>query len=172
MESAITNKLILLFVLDKMEIPITEQTMLDLCTVDNDWLNYMECRDTLDQLVEAGFVYAAETSESGTMFHITPDGRICLAHFFVKIHSSLREEITEYIRVNRLKYRKKQEYRSDYFKNPDGTYTVVLKIQEPGRPIMELRLLVPDRHKAKTIYRNWCNDAPRVYSSIYSTLVE
>ena len=108
MESAITNKLILLFVLDKMEIPITEQTMLDLCTVDNDWLNYMECRDTLDQLVEAGFVYAAETSESGTMFHITPDGRICLAHFFVKIHSSLREEITEYIRVNRLKYRKKQ----------------------------------------------------------------
>ena len=37
------NKLILLFVLDQMEIPLTENSIIDICTSRNDWLNYMEC---------------------------------------------------------------------------------------------------------------------------------
>ena len=37
------NKLILLFVFDKMESPLSERTLVDMCTSSNDWLNYMDC---------------------------------------------------------------------------------------------------------------------------------
>ena len=37
------NKLILLFVFDKMETALSERTVLDMCTSSNDWINYMDC---------------------------------------------------------------------------------------------------------------------------------
>ena len=36
------NKLILLFVFDKMEVPLSENTVLDMCTSSNNWLAYMD----------------------------------------------------------------------------------------------------------------------------------
>ena len=111
MSSAILDntiyKLIVLFVFDKMEIPITEKTLLDLCSTDNNWLNYMECKETLSGLIDAGFVYHSDDSANGKLYSITPDGRLCLSHFFIRIPSTLRESIAEYIKSNRIKDRKK-----------------------------------------------------------------
>ena len=38
------QKLVILFVFDKMSIPLSEATVLDMCTSDNSWLTYMECK--------------------------------------------------------------------------------------------------------------------------------
>ena len=35
------QKLVILFVFDKMSIPLSESTVLDICKSDNSWLNYM-----------------------------------------------------------------------------------------------------------------------------------
>ena len=168
------NKLILLFVFEKMEIPISEETLVELCSSDNDWIpNYLECKETLVQLVDAGFVYvASQNAQTGPLYTITPDGRVCLAHFFIRIPSSIREDITNFTKENRLRYRKRQEYFSDYRKNPDGSYTVMLRIIEPAQPVLEIKMVVPDRHKAKWIFQNWKENAPQVYAMLYSQLVE
>lgn len=174
MQDSTLNKLILLFVFEKMEIPVSEETLVELCSSDNEWIpNYLECKETLLQLLDAGFVYATTTNaQTGPLYTITPDGRVCLAHFFIRIPSSIREDITEFTKENRVRYRKKQEYLSDYKKNPDGSYTVNLKIIEPAQPVLEINLVVPDRHKAKWIFQNWKENAPQVYASLYSQLVE
>ena len=106
------NKLILLFVFEKMEIPISEETLVELCSSDNDWIpNYLECKETLVQLLDAGFVYvSSQNAQTGPLYTITPDGHICLAHFFIRIPSSIRDDITKYTKENRLRYRKRQEY--------------------------------------------------------------
>lgn len=93
-------------------------------------------------------------------------------HFFIRIPSSIREDITNFTKENRLRYRKKQEYFSDYRKNPDGSYTVTLRINEPAQPVLEIKMVVPDRHKAKWIFQNWKENAPSVYASLFSQLVE
>ena len=51
------NKLILLWVLDKMDIPLTETSILEICTSQNDWVSYMDCKDLLYQLLTAKFIY-------------------------------------------------------------------------------------------------------------------
>ena len=43
------NKLILLYVLDKMEIPLTENSILEICSSQNNWVNWMDCKDLLAQ---------------------------------------------------------------------------------------------------------------------------
>ncbi|MBQ7642836.1 MAG: DUF4364 family protein, partial [Clostridia bacterium] len=83
-----------------------------------------------------------------------------------------REEISIFIKNNRTKYRKRQECVADYYMNKDGTYTVNLKILEPSQPMLELKLVVPNRQTAKDIYKKWEEKAGNVYASVYDLLVD
>ncbi len=56
--------------------------------------------------------------------------------------------------------------------NKDGTYTVYLKIIEPAQPVLELKLVVPNRQIAKDIYKKWGEKAIDVYRNIYESLVD
>ncbi|MBE7090259.1 MAG: DUF4364 family protein [Clostridiales bacterium] len=165
------NKLILLFVFDKMEVPLSENTVLDMCCSSNNWLNYMDCQPILNQLLECGWIYNISTPED-PLYTITPDGRICLANFFISIPASTRTAISLFIKNNRSKYRRKQECVADYFMNKDGTYTVYLKIIEPLQPVFELKLVVPNRQIAKDIYKKWDEKAVDVYRNVYENLVD
>ena len=166
------SKLILLFVFDKMEVPISENTIIDMCCSTNTWINQLECRPMLMQLIEAGFLYKISGSHSETLYTITPDGRLCLAHFFIRIPSTLREQVSEFIKTNRTKYRRRQEYVTDYYKNADNSYTVLLKIVEPSQPALEIKMTVPSRHSAKWINKQWEEKAAQVYATLYDMLVD
>lgn len=167
------HKLILLFVFDKMEMPLSQATVEDLCCGKNDWLNVIDCRLAYAQLIEAGFIYRINTNSShDALYTITPEGRVCLAHFFVRIPSTLRENVSECIKHNRMNYRRKQEYFSDYKKNADGTYTVTLKIIDAFNPIIDINLNVPNRNAAKAIYKKWEDKAAQAYSMLYDLLNE
>jgi DNA-binding PadR family transcriptional regulator len=166
------SKLILLFVFDKMEVPMSENTIMDMCCSTNNWINQLECRPLLAQLIEAGFLCKINQSHGEELYAITPDGRLCLAHFFIRISSSLRESISEFVKNNRNKYRRKQDYITDYYKNVDNSYTVVLKITEPTATVLELKITVPSRHSAKWISKQWENKAAQVYATLYDMLVD
>ena len=171
---ATINKLTLLFVLDKMEIPLTENSIIDICTSRNSWLNYMECKDILWQLNEVGFIYNTDTESEEKRYGITVDGRNCLSHFFLRIPQSLREQITQFVKENRMNFKRSQEYVSDYYKNPDGSHTVVLKIKEPliSQPLLEIKLKAPSRHLAITACRKWKDKAPVVFEHLYDTVID
>ena len=166
------NKLIILFVFDKMEVPISENTVLDMCCSSNNWLAYMDSQPILRQLLDCGWIYDIGGNNGEPLYTITTDGRICLANFFINIPASIREEISLFVKNNRAKYRRKQECVADYYMNKDGTYTVYLKIIEPAQPIMELKLVVPNRQTAKDIYKKWGEKAVDVYRTLYENLVD
>ena len=131
----------------------------------------MDCKPALNNLLENSFIYKLAT-QGEALYSITPDGRICLADFYVQIPSSRREEISIFVKNNRNKYRKRQERVADYFMNKDGTYTVYVKIVEPSQPILEIKLVVADRQTAKTIYKKWEEKADTVYATVYEALVD
>ncbi len=165
------NKLILLFVFDKMEVPLSENTILDMCCSSNNWLAYMDCQPILNQLLDCGWIYNIG-EENEPLYTITMDGRVCLANYYISIPASTREEISKFVKANSARFRKKQECVADYYMNKDGTYTVSLKIIEPTQPPLELKLVVPNRSIAKDIYRKWGDKAPIVFRNIYDTLVD
>lgn len=169
---ALLNKLILLFVFDKMETPLSENTLLDMCTSSNNWMSYMDCKPIISQLRDCGFIYNVNPSGQQPLYAITPDGRMCLANYFVKIPTSTRVDIANFVKANGKRYRKKQECFADYFMNKDGTYTVHLKILEPGQPLLELKFVVPSRQIAKNVYRSWEDKAADFYATVYENLVD
>lgn len=165
------NKLIILFVFDKMETALSERTLVDMCSSSNDWINYMDCMVLIHKLLEDGFIVQIP-SEDDPLYSITPEGRESLANFYINIPISVREEITKFINKNSAKFRNRQECKSDYYQNKDGTYTVYLRILAPVQPMLELKFVVPDKKTANMIYKKWEDKASELYSVVYETLVD
>jgi hypothetical protein len=163
------KKLILLFIFDKMEFPLTDESINEMISDNPDWMTYMDYREALFQLIESKFIY--QSAKGGaTCFNITQDGRGALGHFYTKIPASIREQILNFVRENRTKLKRRQEYTWDYFKNADGTYTVVLRIldQAAGDNLLEIKFKTDTRSRAKAISNNWREKASVVYETIYN----
>lgn len=166
-----TNKVILLYIFDKMGVAMQEDIIIEMA-VANDWMAYIDAKESFAELASSDFLTNVNVRSSTPRYAITSDGRECLQHFYINIPTTLRENIIEHIRQNRLSYRKKQDYSSDYFKNADGTYTVVLKIDSTSVPLMELKLTIQNRNTAKWIYKNWAEKASSIYEFISENLVD
>ena len=170
-DNTVVNKLILLFFMDKMDVPLTDGIILESCYYQNPWLEYMDCVQALNQLMDTGFIYST-THENCTYFSITPDGRACLSHFYSRIPLSTRQEITEFVRENRTTYRRKQEYSTSYHMNPDKTYTVQLKIVDPMKTTLDLKFNVANKELAKQAAAKWGDKAAAVFTMLYEQLVD
>ena len=166
------NKLIVLFVFDKMESPLSESTIVEMCTEVNAWLNYIDCVELIPKLLDNGFICPITSAEEEPLYTITSDGRESLNNFYINIPKSIRDEISTYVKKNSEKPRNKQECKAKYKQNVDGTYTVFVKILAPVQPMLELKFVVPDKKTAQSIYKGWENKASELYSAIYDTLVD
>ena len=166
------NKLIVLFVFDKMESALSSNTILDICSRNNSWLNQMDCLEVLPRLLDDGFICRVASPDEEPLFTITSDGRESLNNFYINIPKSVRDDISAYVKKNSGKLRNRQECKADYFQNVDGTYTVFLVIRAPVQPMLELKFVVPNKKTAQRIYKSWESKAPDLYSAIYDTLVD
>lgn len=166
------NKLIVLFVFEKMETALSERTIVEMCTAGNNWLNYMDCMELLPKLLDDGFICLVSSPDDEPLYSITSDGRESLNNFYINIPKSIRNEIDAFIKKNSGKLRNRQECKADYYQNADGTFTVFLKILAPVQPMLELKFVVPDKKTAQNIYKNWESKASELYSAIYETLVD
>ena len=163
------QKLVILFVFDRMAIPMSEAVLLDICTSENNWLGYMDCKQYLTELLETNLLYRVPKSDC---INITQDGIGCLALFFTRIPSSIRDDINAYARENRMRFKKRQSYFCDYSKNADGTYTVIMRINSDIATLMELKLVVANRQFAKYLYKSWVDKASQTYALIHDTLLD
>ncbi len=169
----VVNKLILLYVFDKMEIPLTEASVIDICTQKNDWINYMDCKDILWQLVEHKFIYRNGPDTKESRYVLSYDGRSCLSHYFQRIPSSLRENITKFAKEERMKIKRNQEYVADFFRHDDGSYTAVLQIKESAvnENILDITIKTRDRAEATAACIKWKEVAPKAYEFIVENLL-
>ena len=165
------SKLILLYVFDQMEIPVTTETLNEMCCSENSWLTYMTLTQVLPELIQARFIVSMQSSNT-EYYKITQEGRDCLNFFYMKIPYSTRRSIGAYIKKNRQLFKRKQEYFTDYHKNKDGSYTVHLKIVDLLGSKLEVELNVANRAEATTACKRWNNSASDVYASIYQILID
>lgn len=168
------NKLILLYVLDKMEIPLTENSILEICSSQNNWVNWMDCKDLLSQLLSSKFIYKPNTDSDENRYNITVAGRACLSQFYTRIPVSMRDEIAQFAQDNKLLFKRNQEYVAKSYKNEDGSYTVDLKILEPmtTEAILSLSIKTDTRHNATIACKKWRELAASVFEYVYSKIIE
>ncbi len=168
------NKLILLYVLDKMEIPLTENSILEICSSQNNWINWMDCKDLLSQLLTSKLVYKPNDDSEENRYNITVSGRGCISDFYTRIPRSMRDEIDKFAQANRLQFKRNQEYVSKNYKNEDGSYTVELRILEPvtANTLFSVIIKADTRNSAMHACKKWRELAPNIYEAVYSKIIE
>ncbi|HHX49533.1 MAG TPA: DUF4364 family protein [Clostridiales bacterium] len=171
-DDSTSNKILLLFVLEKLEIPVTEEVLLQLCSVDNQWIPYFLCRQAIQDLLQSGFIAKIKPTENLAVLSLTQDGIMCISHFYKDIPNSKQKEIAAYINDNRAAYKRQQEFRADYKKTQDGFYMVTLKISQISKVLLEINIEIPEESLAKSIVDGWPQNAPLIYRNLYENLVE
>ncbi len=171
----IQDKLTMIFVVYTMGIPLTEDSILDICSIKNEWIkSYMDCKTIIHDLVDSKLLYKiSDEKDSKELFAVTYEGRECLSHLYKRLSFEKREEISAYLEANKLNVKSAQEYSSTYRKNPDGSYNVELKIYEPQStsPMFILTIKAPTRQSATEAVQKWKTSAPSIYELIYEKLI-
>ena len=76
--------------MDKVEMPLTENSIIEICAVKNNWINYMDCLDLLYQLSEAKLIYKTQCKEGLRIFHklFNPNDPV-LKNFETSLHKRM-----------------------------------------------------------------------------------
>ncbi len=170
----IKNKLLILFILDKYETPINQELLTQMCCVENNWVPYFCFAHFIDELVGARFIFTKPDphNKNDSLLTISEDGKVCLSYFYSSIFKSVRDDVAEYIRNNKLEYRKKQEFVCTYEQNGDGTYSVNCMVLNGEMTMFELKFTVPTKAKANTVAAKWQETAPEVYRTYVEMLID
>ncbi|MBQ8762095.1 MAG: DUF4364 family protein [Clostridia bacterium] len=168
------TKLILLYTLEQMEIPLNEHFIFDICTSRNDWINYMECKMVFPELINFNLIYSPDTDTKAKRYTLTAMGRNCLASFYQDIPENLRAKISEFCKTNRMYFKRLQEYVADFKKNSDGTYMVTMRIIDATSniPTFEIKINLQSRAEAVKAVELWTEKAPSFYEFVYSNLLD
>ena len=167
------TKLILLYMLEQIEIPLSEQFILDICTTRNDWINYMECVSVFHDLLRDGFIYTPDEDAKHCRYTLTAKGRNGLSIYYEEIPEETREAISAFCKTNRMYFKRLQEYVGEFTKNSDGTYLVTLRITETAssKAMFEIKVNLQTRADAVRAIEIWTTKAPSFYEFVYTNLM-
>ncbi len=165
------NKLILLFLLYQMDMPLSTAQIVDFA-VQEEYMDYFSCQQYIAQLLESSMIESDTTESNTTMYTITSEGEEVLRLFSKQIAYSKRNAICEYVSNNKKRIKREFEVVANYFYNNDNDYTVKCGVYEDETALMEINLAVVSKEQAKAIKRNWKNNVTELYGKILSIMID
>ena len=141
------NKLLLLYLLNSMNIQLSELQILRIVT-ENGWMNYFDMKESIFELLESRLIDQHETT-AGNFYSITELGRTTLSYLEKELRNSRRKDIDEYCASNRDDLRLETELFADYIKIDEDEYKVMLKVLENQIPVFEINLVTYSKSSAQ-----------------------
>ena len=167
-EALAENKVLILYILDKVKKPITNDSLYKLVLSALD-MNYFYFQQFLLDLIETKFVinYHKETQ---SVYEITESGKNTLALTMdilpgiikLKADTNLKNELES----------TEEEYSvvAEYTPRSENNYIVFCKIMENSETVFEVKTFAGSRQQAKEIVDNWKSNAESIDPQILKAL--
>ncbi len=163
------NKLLLLYIFCKVNMPISNSSITQI-VLENNLINYFSLQQFLSELIDSGLINDIKRNNQH-MLSITPKGKDALEFFNSRIPEKKMEIIDNYLKKNMVGIKNDDEVSADYEQNLDK-YTVVLRFQNYGETIIDLKLSVDSSDKAKNICSLWKQNPESFYEKIVGLFEE
>jgi len=164
------SKLILLYIFDKFEIPITNSQITEL-VMETELLNYFTLQQFLSELVNSSLIEYLDNDDN-YYYLITEKGRNALNYFKKRLVKDITQKIDSAVEKKKKLILKETKVSANYIKNSDTSYIVNLKVIENNVPLINLELDVVSNKEAKKICDNWKSRAQYIYGKILDLLIE
>ena len=168
-ESLMLYKLIILYILDRMDFPITN-TELTRFILEKEYCNYLTIQQTLEDLIEDGYV-EVEHSHNSYLYRITPSGKETLSFFYTRISVAIRDDIDAYLSEKEYQLREMVSTTADYYEAKKNEFVVELRVIERDSELVHINLLVTSAAEADAICSRWKENSADVYAYLISTLL-
>jgi len=167
-ESLMLYKLIILYILDRMDFPITN-TELTRFIVEKEYCDYITINQTLADLIEDEYV-EMERSHNSYLYRITPSGKETLSFFYTRISVAIRDDIDAYLSEKEYQLREMVATSADYYEAKKNEFVVELRVTERDSELVHINLLVTSATEADAICNRWKECSADVYGYLISTL--
>ena len=168
-ESFTLYKLIVLYMLDKVDFPLTNGQISEFI-LDNGYTSYFTLQQAISELVEAGFL-REETTHNRTLYHLTQEGVETIHFFKNNISPAIQEDIDTFFVEKSYDLKSEVSVKADYYQNKKLEYAVRCQILEDGAPLIDLTLTVPTEEVATSVANNWNKKNQEIYAQIMANLL-
>ena len=134
-------KLIVLYMLDKVDFPLTTSQISEFI-LDKGYTSYFRLQETLSELTDSDLL-RVETTHNRTLYHLTENGAETIHFFSNKISPAIRQEIDDFLKEKQYDLKEEVAIKSDYYLNTNHEFEVRCQIMENGYNLIDLRLPVP-----------------------------
>lgn len=162
-------KLIILYMLDKIDFPLTNSQISEFI-LNEGYTNYFTLQQTLSELTESGFIHE-ESTHSRTFYHLTEEGAQTLNFFKNDISPAIQEDIDTFLTQKKYELKNEVSVKSTYYQNTNGDYSVRCQVFEQGSPIIDLTVTAPTETEAQTMSNNWTKKSHEIYAAIMTNLL-
>ncbi len=163
------TKLIVLYMLDKVDFPITKTQIYDFI-LDKEYANYFTLTQATYELTEDGFIESSST-HSSTFLTLTDKGRDTLTFFQNRISEGIKNDINTYFEENRMAISNSVSIMTNYYRTSSGDYVADLSAREKSEDLINIRINMPTEESARAICEHWREKSSDVYSFILENLL-
>ena len=156
--------------LKRCDVPLSKSQIYDFI-LEKEYTNYMTLQEAFSELASSNLI-SEKTMANRTYLEITDEGSQTLEFFGNRINPSIRQEIDDYLKDNRMKLRNESAILGDYKKTAENEYTVVLMIKENNKSLLDIKLSVPTEEMAQAMIDNFQKQSQDIYQYLFSRLME
>ncbi|MBR1802782.1 MAG: DUF4364 family protein [Clostridia bacterium] len=162
------NKVLILYILNKMKKPISNDNLLKLVLSVMD-MNYFYFQQFLLDLIDNQYIVTF-LEDNKNVYQITDLGKETLkltsdmlpGIMKLKVDTNFKEELKASKEENSIS--------AEFIAKGENDYTVTCKINEDNTTIFEVKVFAGSREEAKRIVDNWKENAYRIYPEILNSL--
>ena len=169
-ESSTLHKLIILYMLNKVNFPLTNSQLSDFFLTKN-YTTYFKLQENIKEL-NSNDLISQETVMNTTYYHITSDGSQTLGYFVNKIPSDIVDDIDKYLMENKYELRNEVGTIADYYKSTNSDYIVHCQVKEGEGILIEINISVPTKEEASSMCNQWKDASQEIYKFVMKSLMK
>ncbi len=160
-------KVLILYVMSLVEMPISAQTIYELCLQD-DCLSYMDVQQAIPQMVDTGHLQKL----SDDTFYITEKGRDTEQLTTDAIAFPVRHRAKNAVENLNSTAKREKFIKTDIREHENGEYIISMQLDDIRGQLMKLELTMPSRLQAKRVETAYRKNPDMIYQSVIIGLME
>lgn len=169
-ESLVLYKLIILYMLNIIKIPLSGSQISDFL-LRNNIAVYFTIQQTLNELLENKLI-SQEKVRHTTLFSLTKKGEQTLTYYENIIPEDIISEVNKFTKENKLELKQQLSVAATYETKSANEFIVYCSIKEKGSPIFELSLEAPGKDLAEKMCDNWQKNHEHLYTHVMQSLLK
>ncbi|MBR1539851.1 MAG: DUF4364 family protein [Clostridia bacterium] len=169
-EGLADNKLLILYILQKVNHPVSYKELLELVISISD-MNYFDFQQFLQDLLDDKFIlkYIQNDDE---IIELTEEGKNALELTIDMLPGIIKLKVDSSFKEQYNKIKDEFSVYARYTPITETNFTVTCKIIENSQTIFNIETFADSKDQAKQIVNNWNKNAEKIYPEILKILME